>query len=325
MLFGLHTSWILLGALALEGAVGYPAWIWRSIGHPVSWMGRFLSFGEAWLNSHSRHPRRDFLSGMVWLAGGITLLGAMTWTLSATLGHVAHGWMVELLIIATLVASRSLHTHVRDVQSALSCNNIADARQKVSLIVGRNTDALEAPAIARAAVESLAENASDGVIAPLFWGLVAGLPGIAVYKLVNTADSMWGHRSDRYEWFGKAAARLDDFLNLVPARLTGILFCLSAGSLRRSRAAFRVMSRDASKHLSPNAGWPEAAVAGALDCRLGGPRMYQAGITQGVWLGDGSEDLEASDLDRSLKLYLTMLGMIAAMIFVIALVGGAPI
>ncbi len=325
MALGLYMPWVLLGALAFEGVVGYPAWVWRSIGHPVSWMGRFLHLGEACLNSHSRHPRRDFLSGMGWLAAGVTLLGAMTWTLSAALGQIAYGWMGELIIIATLVASRSLYTHVRDVQSALSSNNIVEARKRVSLIVGRNTDTLEEPAIARAAVESLAENTSDGVVAPLFWGLVAGLPGIAIYKLVNTADSMWGHRNSRYEWFGKSAARLDDFLNLIPARLTGVLFCLSAASLQRSRAAFRVMSRDASKHLSPNAGWPEAAVAGALDCRLGGPRMYQAGITQGVWLGDGSEDLEASDLDRSLKLYLTMLGMVAAMIFVIALVGGAPI
>jgi len=321
MLVSLDTTWVLLGAFALEGVVGYPAPVWRRIGHPVSWMGRFLSLGETWLNSHGRHARRDFIGGLFWLLVGIALLGCLMWVLSATLRQIAYGWIVELLIIATLIASRSLYTHVRDVQVALSRNNIEEAREKVSLIVGRKTDALEEPAIARAAVESLAENASDGVIAPLFWGLVAGLPGIAVYKLVNTADSMWGHRNDRYEWFGKSAARLDDLLNLVPARLAGILFCLSATGDERGRAAFQVMRRDASKHLSPNAGWPEAAMAGALERRLGGPRTYQGQLTEGVWLGDGSTELDASDLHRALRHYLTMLGMSVIMILVIGLLG----
>lgn len=319
---GLDTSWVLLGALALEGAAGYPAILWRSIGHPVSWMGRFLSFGENWLNSHGRHPMRDLMRGMAWLAFGVISLGGFMWFLSVTLRQLSFGWLLELLIIATLVASRSLYTHVRAVHTALANKNIADARQKVSLIVGRNTDALEEPAIARAAVESLAENTSDGVIAPLFWGLVAGLPGIAIYKLVNTADSMWGHRNHRYEWFGKSAARLDDLLNLIPARLTGLLFSMSAVRTGRGGAAFRVMRRDAPKHFSPNAGWPEAAMAGALDRRLGGPRQYQGQITDGVWLGDGSEDLDANDLNRSLHLYLTLLGLSVIMILFIGFLGG---
>lgn len=322
MLGALHTPWLILGALALEGLLGYPSVFWRNIGHPVSWMGRFLSVGDAWMNTHSLHPRRDFIAGMVWLAVGVALLGWMTWCLSMTLNQMTYGWIGELLIFATLIASRSLYTHVRDVYAALSRNNIEEAREKVSLIVGRNTDTLEEPAIARAAVESLAENASDGVIAPLFWGLVAGLPGIAVYKLVNTADSMWGHRSERYEWFGKTAARLDDLLNLIPARLTGALFCVAAFGAGRSRAAFLVMQRDASNHLSPNAGWPEAAMAGALERRLGGPRTYQGQITEGVWFGDGSEDLDASDLRRALSLYLTMLTLAASMILFVAFLGG---
>ena len=321
MLGALHIPWLILGALALEGLLGYPSIFWRTIGHPVSWMGRFLSLGESWMNTHSLHPRRDFIAGMVWLAVGVTLLGWMALCLSMTLSQMTYGWVGELLIIATLIASRSLYTHVRDVYAALSRNNIEDARENVSLIVGRNTDTLEEPAIARAAVESLAENASDGVIAPLFWGMVAGLPGIAVYKLVNTADSMWGHRNDRYEWFGKTAARLDDLLNLIPARLTGVLFCVAALSAGRARAAFRVMQRDASSHLSPNAGWPEAAMAGALERRLGGPRTYQGQITEGVWLGDGSEDLNASDLRRALHFYLKLLGLAASMILLVAFLG----
>ncbi|MCE7998286.1 MAG: cobalamin biosynthesis protein CobD [Rhodobiaceae bacterium] len=322
MLVGLNTTWVLLGALALEGVAGYPVILWRSIGHPVSWIGWYLNLGEARLNSHGRHPMRDLMSGMAWLALGLISLGGFMWFLSVALSQLAFGWLLELLIIATLVASRSLYTHVREVYAALSQANIDDARQKVSLIVGRNTDTLEEHAIARAAVESLAENASDGVIAPLFWGLVAGLPGIAIYKLVNTADSMWGHRNGQYEWFGKTAARLDDFLNLVPARLTGLLFCLSAVPKRRGANAFRVMRRDASTHLSPNAGWPEAAMAGALDRRLGGPRQYQGQITDGVWLGDGSEDLDANDLRESLHLYLVMLGFVVVMVAIIGLLGG---
>ena len=322
MLVGLDTTWVLLGALAFEGVIGYPTLVWQKIGHPVSWMGRFLSLGETWLNSNSRNPRRDFIAGMAWLAVAVSLLSGMMWFLSATLRQVAVEWVFELLIIATLIASRSLYTHVRDVYAALSGRNIEEARENVSLIVGRNTDTLEESAIARAAVESLAENASDGVIAPLFWGLIAGLPGIAVYKLVNTADSMWGHRNNRYEWFGKTAARLDDLLNLIPARLTGILFCVAALGAGRSRTAFRVMLRDASSHLSPNAGWPEAAMAGALQRRLGGPRTYQGHLTEGMWLGDGSADLNARDLRRSLHLYLTMLGLTVTMILVIGIIGG---
>ncbi len=321
MLVGVHTTWILLGALALEGLVGYPALLWRRIGHPVSWMGRFLDRGEMWLNSCGQNAVRDLLSGMLWLVGGAAALGGAMWLVSDALRQIAYGWVVEILIVATLVAGRSLYTHVRDVQVALQERDIEAARQKVSLIVGRNTDTLEEPAIARAAVESLAENASDGVIGPLFWGLLAGLPGIAVYKLVNTADSMWGHRNDRYEWFGKSAARLDDLLNLIPARLTGVLFCMAAVASGRTGAAFRVMGRDASKHLSPNAGLPEAAMAGALGRRLGGPRIYQGRITDGVWLGDGSEKLDVRDVSHGLRLYLTMLGLAAAMIVVIGVIG----
>ncbi len=325
MLEGAPTTWILLGALTLEGLIGYPSVLWRHIGHPVSWMGRFLDLGETWLNSRGGNAGRDFAGGMIWLViGGAIVVSAM-WLISDALRQIAYGWIAEMVIMATLIAGRSLYTHVRDVQTALESMDIEVARQKVSFIVGRNTDELGEPAIARAAVESLAENASDGVIAPLFWGLVAGLPGIAVYKLVNTADSMWGHRNDRYEWFGKSAARLDDLLNLIPARLTGVLFCLGAVIVKRTGPAFRVMMRDAAKHLSPNAGWPEAAMAGALECRLGGPRTYQGRMTDGVWLGDGSDTLDARDVRHALRLYIAMLALAATMIATIGAIGGRSI
>lgn len=325
MLVGAHTAWVLLGALVLEGMVGYPDAVWRRIGHPVSWMGRFLDRGEAWFNSRGGKTGRDFLGGTLWLVLGAAIVGGAMWLVGDALRQMPYGWIVEIVIMATLIAGRSLYTHVRDVQTALAGMSIEAARLKVSLIVGRNTDALEETAIARAAVESLAENASDGVIAPLFWGLIAGLPGIAVYKLVNTADSMWGHRNDRYEGFGKSAARLDDLLNLIPARVTGVLFCAAAAATGQTGAAFQVMTRDASKHLSPNAGWPEAAMAGALGRRLGGPRAYQGYITNGVWLGDGSEDFSAGDIGQGLRLYLVMLGLAAAFLLAIGLIGGQSI
>ncbi len=325
MVVSAHTTWVLLGALALEGMAGYPDVLWRRIGHPVSWMGRFFDLGEAWLNTRGGNVARDFIGGMVWLFIGAVFVGGAMWLISDALRQISSGWIVEILIMATLIASRSLFSHVRDVRMALEGMGIEVARQKVSLIVGRNTDALEEPAIARATVESLAENASDGVIAPLFWALVAGLPGIAVYKLVNTADSMWGHRNDRYEWFGKSAARLDDLLNLIPARLTGVLFCMAATATGRAGTAFQVMRRDASKHLSPNAGWPEAAMAGAIGRRLGGPRTYQGHLTDGVWLGDGSENVSADDIGHSLRLYLIMVALAATMIVIIGAIGGQSI
>ncbi len=315
MLAALHTPWILLGALVLEGLVGYPSALWRVVGHPVSWVGRFLRFGETMLNTRGEKSGRDFLTGTLWLIVGLVIIGSGLAALSTALHQVPYGWIVELLLIATLVAGRSLYTHVAAVRDALTGSEINDARQKVALIVGRNTENLDEPAIARAAVESLAENASDGVIAPLFWGLIAGLPGIAAYKFVNTADSMWGHKNQRYEWFGKSAARLDDLLNLIPARLTGLLFCLAAAGAGRGSGAFQVMWRDAPKHLSPNAGWPEAAMAGALDCRLGGPRAYQGQQTEGVWLGEGNDELNAGDVSRALNLFLIIL-LVAALLLV---------
>jgi len=308
-----------MGALALEGLVGYPNALWRIMGHPVSWMGHGLSLGERWLNSCGRSTMRDFFSGAAWLALLVSLVGGAAWFLSGFLKEFSYGWVAELLLMTTLIAGRSLYDHVAAVKNTLHVPDIEKAREKVALIVGRNPDNLDEPAIARAAVESLAENASDGVIAPLFWGLVAGLPGIVIYKLVNTADSMWGHRNERFEWFGKSAARLDDLLNLVPARITGLLFCLGALGWARGGAAVRTMARDAPHHLSPNAGWPEAAMAGALDRRLGGPRDYAGKQTDGAWLGDGSANLNADDLARALDIYSVGLLIAAALLFVIGL------
>ena len=237
--------------------------------------------------------------------GGLVILFLVA--LAALLGLaiqlvLADGWVgfvLMALLASSLIAARSLHDHVADVASAFEGAGIDAARCTLSRIVGRETAELDEAAIARAAIESLAENTSDGVTAPLFWGALLGLPGLFAYKAINTLDSMIGHRNARYEAFGKVAARLDDLANLIPARLTGTLFTFCAGSGR----AIKVMSRDARKHRSPNAGWPESAMAGALGIRLSGPRAYGAATSEEPWLNAEAGDPDAADIRRALALY----------------------
>jgi adenosylcobinamide-phosphate synthase len=195
--------------------------------------------------------------------------------------------------------------HVRTVGRALARDGLAAGRAAVAHIVGRQTDRLDEHAVARAAIESLAENFADGVVAPAFWYALLGLPGIFVYKAINTMDSMIGYKSDRYRYFGMAAARLDDVVNLIPARFAAILFALAAivSPTANPLRAWRTMWRDARKHESPNAGWPEAAVAGALNLALGGPRRYLGGVTRAEWLGDGTARATTRDIRRALMLY----------------------
>jgi len=208
-------------------------------------------------------------------------------------------------VAATLIAQRSLYEHVAAVAAALDTGDLPAARRAVALIVGRDTAELSEAAVARAAIESLAENFSDGVVAPVFWLLAGGLPGAALYKTVNTADSMIGHRSDRYRAFGWAAARLDDLLNLPASRLAALWLCTAAALLPETsaRAAMRAVSRDARRHSSPNAGWPEAAIAGALDLKLSGPRLYGGVLVGDAHMGDGRADADAGDVARALRLY----------------------
>lgn len=199
----------------------------------------------------------------------------------------------------------------------LGQGDLAGARGAVSMIVGRDPAQLDAAGVARAALESLGESTSDGVVAPLFWGVIFGLPGIAVYKVINTMDSMIGHLSPRHAAFGWAAARLDDGVNLIPARLSGLVFVAVSGRWRDSLAC---MWRDAGKHRSPNAGWPEAALAGALGVRLSGPRVYDGELTQEPWVNEAAPDPTAQDLQRGLVLYVRAMGLMAAVLVVLALV-----
>ena len=294
-----HPAAMLL-ALALDAAIGWPDSLYRRIGHPVSWCGALITRLEAQLN-HGRFRR---LKGAATAVLAILLAIAI----AALLQRHAGLWLTAILAWP-LVAARSLHQHVAAVAAPLAQGDPPAARRAVAMIVGRDTDTLDAPAIARAALESLAENASDGIIAPLFWGALLGLPGIAAHKTINTLDSMLGHRSPRYLAFGWAAARIDDIANLIPARLTALLFALAA---REKIAALRTAWRDARHHRSPNGGWPEAAMAGALGLRLSGPRIYGNQTAHEPWINAAGRDPGAQDIIAGLALYRRMLLLAAA-------------
>ena len=302
--------------MALEAAAGYPAWAVRRLGHPVMLFGGFIAWGDRRFNNEGDGDEgwsfaRRRAAGVGLVAALVVLFGAAAALLSLALRALPLGWLLEIAVASTLLAQRSLYEHVKAVADGLRLEGLAGGRNAVAMIVGRDVKALDRAGVSRAAVESLAENFSDGIVSPALWLLVGGLPGLVIYKAVNTADSMIGHRGPRYAAFGWAAARLDDVLNLPGARLSAVLLALSAGRGRR-RAALRAAWVFAGAHRSPNAGWPEAAAAGALDLRLGGPRRYGAEIVDGAWLGTGREDASPADIEAGLALYLrACAGMLA--------------
>lgn len=302
----------MLAGLALDGALGWPGRLYSAIGHPVTWIGALVSLCDKRLN---RGRRRHRLAAGALTVLLVTALAAAPYALAAwLLPGGLWGALLAAVLAWPLIAARSMYTHVAAVARPLTAGDLPAARAEVAMIVGRDVTRLDAAGVARAACESLAENTSDGVTAPLFWGALLGLPGIAAYKAINTMDSMIGHRSAQYEAFGKAAARLDDAVNWLPARLTGLCFALGAAS----GAALRVMWRDAPAHRSPNAGWPEGALAGALGVRLSGPRLYATGRVEEPWLNAGAPDPQAADVVRALALYLRVLGLLAVMLAALA-------
>ena len=302
----------MLVALAVEGALGWPDPLFRRIGHPVTWAGWLIGRADRHLN-REEHPfwARRTLGILVCL--GIT---ALAWCLSA----IVVSWMPDGILGAVLtgvlawplVATRSLYDHVARVAQPLAQGDLAAARAAVAMIVGRDPMALDKAGVARAALESLGESASDGVVAPVFWGVVFGLPGIAAYKAINTMDSMIGHLSARHTAFGWAAARLDDVVNLIPARLTALLFVLASG--RNWRSALAVTWADAGHHRSPNAGWPEAALAGGLGVRLSGPRVYDGEVTLEPWVNAKGQDPDAGCVKQGLRLYLLAILALGALL-----------
>lgn len=297
---------MMLVALALDRLIGWPDWLYARIGHPVTWAGHLIVSLDARLNRATLPQKFMGVLALILCTGAAFLPSAVA---QALLPDSVPGILVGGCLAWPLVAMRSMQDHVAAVELPLVAGELPAARHAVSMIVGRNPDALDEAGVARAALESLAENSSDGIVAPVFWGAVAGLPGIAVYKMINTLDSMIGHRSPRYLQFGWASARLDDLVNLIPARATGALFALACGNPLR---AGRVMLRDASRHRSPNAGWPEGAMAGALGVRLSGPRIYDGLVAPEPWLNEGAPDPLPASVTRGLGLYRRAMLLLAA-------------
>jgi adenosylcobinamide-phosphate synthase len=298
---------LLLAGLAIDAAFGDMPAIFAHIPHPIVLAGRAVALFERKFNRPNRSDRSRRERGIVTLVVLVAGAAGLGWALHRICRDNFAGAVTEALAIGILVAQRSLFQHVATVGAALRsggmAGGLAAGRCAVSHIVGRDPMQLDGHGVARAAIESLAENFSDGVVAPLFWYLVLGLPGLFAYKMANTLDSMIGHRSARYLSFGWAAARFDDLLNLVPAPLSGVLLSTAALFAGDARRAFAVMLRDGHKHHSPNAGWPEAAMAGALGLALAGPRFYAEGEVHDPWLGEGTPDATPADIARALHLY----------------------
>lgn len=311
---------LALLALLIELVAGYPNALTKSIGHPVTWMGRLIAFLDARLNREDADAEARRRAGAIALFLLLLIVGAIAFVVETALLLLPFGLIFAALAASTFIAQRSLYMHVANVGEALERGNLQKAREEVAHIVGRDTAKLDEAGVARAAIESLAENFSDGVVSPVFWIGLAGLTGGAVYKAINTADSMIGHRSERYESFGKPAAQLDDLVNLPGARLSGVLIVAAAalGGSSSAVGAWHTMLGDASKHASPNAGYPEAAMAGALGLALGGPRAYGGKETDGAWLGEGRRDAKAADVQAALELYGRADGLLIALVFMLA-------
>lgn len=293
---------VALAALALDAAIGWPAWLYARAGHPVGGFARAIGWGEARWNRAEYPAAARRLAGLATLALVVALAGGIALGCAAG-AHAAlgqHAWIGLAVLAWPGLAQRSLDDHVRPVAAALHDGDLPRARERVAMIVGRDTVTLDEAGVSRAAIESLAESFCDGVAAPLFWLLLLGVPGLWMYKAINTADSLIGHREPRWRAFGWAAARTDDIANLVPARIAGLMICVAGGS------GFSTMWRDAGRHASPNAGWPEAAMAGALRVRLAGPVEYDGVMLDKPWIGletDGGRAPRAHDLTRALTVY----------------------
>ncbi|MDG1995622.1 MAG: adenosylcobinamide-phosphate synthase CbiB [Emcibacteraceae bacterium] len=295
---------ILLLAMAFDGLIGDPKWIYNRIAHPVTWMALLLMKGESVLNKNDRSRLAKQLLGPVWISLCVAICLYCAFFIQDFLSAYDQSGIILALLSSVFIAYRSLMDHVGNVEKALLDQDIKKARFEISKIVGRETANLDNDSITRATIESLAENFSDGVVAPVFWFIIGGFPGIVAYKMINTADSMIGNRSERFKDFGKASAKIDDVVNYIPARLTALLLLVTAGVLNTGtvKIGFLTANNYHGLHASPNAGWPEATMAGLLNIKLGGPRHYQNGNSKdNAWLGNGL-DIKKSDLTKAMHL-----------------------
>lgn len=302
-------------ACLIEKYVGYPDGLFKTFGHPVQWMGALI----AWLDNSLNTKPDDELEGLLRGGAALILLLAATafpaYMLQDILNGFTGGWILNAIIATAFIAQKSMRDHVVEVEHSLS-SSIIEGRTSVAKIVGRDTKDLDESGVAKAALESLAENTADGIVAPVFWYALLGLPGLVAYKAINTADSMIGHKSERHLFFGFCAAKLDDLVNLPASRLTALFFAAAAAisSFDNGKRALNAAWADAGKHRSPNAGWPEAAMAGALGLRFGGPRNYDDGMIALPWMGDGREHMTRSDIASGLKIYDRALWVMLALL-----------
>jgi adenosylcobinamide-phosphate synthase len=293
-------------ALLIERLFGYPRQLYDRISHPVEWIGTILAKLETLLYEPEVEALQARLRGLAALLVLLFIVVLPSVLIGSFLSTFKFGWIIEALLATALIAQHSLYEHVSAVGRGLD-TSLIEGRKAVAKIVGRDPAALDESGVVKGALESLAENTSDGIVAPLFWYVLLGLPGIVAYKAINTADSMIGHKSERYIYFGWATARLDDFINLPASRITGLLFVSAAAwnDSERGKLAMQAMWRDASKHQSPNAGWPESALAASLGVKFGGPRSYAGTRVDLPWMGEGRELLNRDDIRKGLRLYGT--------------------
>ncbi|WP_439528720.1 adenosylcobinamide-phosphate synthase CbiB [Pannonibacter sp.] len=313
---------VLLAALAIDALVGDPDWLWRRLPHPVVWIGRLI----AWLDTSLNRPE--------WTAGTRKTAGVLALVILVTLGlalgsllqtallSLPFGWIGLAIIASILLAQNSLYSHVRAVADGLEGDGLAGGQRAVSMIVGRDPEQLDTAGVSRAAIESCAENFSDGVVAPVVWFALLGLPGLIAYKAVNTADSMIGHKTQRHQAFGWASARFDDLVNLPASRLSALFIALAAPLAGGSTArALACVARDAGQHRSPNAGWPEAAMAGALDIALAGPRAYATYRVEDPFMNPtGNKVIGAGEIRRALRVLAGACVIEAMLVLILALV-----
>jgi adenosylcobinamide-phosphate synthase len=301
----MSTAFILIAALILDAALGEPDWLWRRLPHPAVLMGQLIGWCDARFNAGGMRKAK----GVAVVLGLVILSGALGGLLSF------FGPVVEIILAAIMLAQRSLVQHVRAVADGLRLS-LAQGRRAVSMIVSRDTGDMPTPAVARSAIESAAENLSDGIIAPAFWFLIGGLPGMVIYKFINTADSMIGYRTARHADFGWAAARLDDVLNFIPARLTAVLIALPSGKL----SAWQEIRADARLHRSPNAGWPEAAMARAIGVALAGPRAYDGAMQDFAWVNAaGDREIGPLAIDAAISRLWSAWGVMLVLVVLFGL------
>ena len=309
-------------ALVIEAALGYPAPLLKTVGHPVTWIGALIEALERRFNRPRASARARRSAGLAVLAAVVAIAAVLAFALERMLLLLPFGIIAVGLLASTLLAQRSLHDHVARVADALERDGLGGARAAVAHIVGRDPDALDEAGVARAAIESLAENFSDAVVAPVFWTALGGLAAGVAYKAINTADSMLGHRTERLAAFGWAAARLDDLINLPASRLSAAFLIAAAGLTPGASAAasFRAVRRDAHRHRSPNAGYPEAAMAGALALALAGPRTYGGTLIDDAMMGDGRRAATSADIRAALALYRRADALLMALLALLTVV-----